>query len=442
MKFLTLTLALLTSAYAIDPIEVRGNAFWVKDTDERFYIRGIDYQPGGSSELEDPIADTDVCERDISNFQDLGINTIRVYSVDNTRNHDECMQKLADAGIYVILDVNTPYSSITRSDASCSYNTDYLQEVFATISEFAKYNNTLGFFAGNEVINDKSSLDAAPYVKAVVRDAKNFIKNRNLRQIPVGYSAASVIEYRLTAAEYFNCGDDEMARIDMYGINDYSWCGDASMTTSQYSIQMKDFANYTVPIFFSEFGCNTVSPRPFTEIEAIYSTQMSSVFSGGLVYEYSEEANNYGLVNLKGDKATPNDDFENLKKQYENTKNPSGDGGFLDSNKPSDCPANSSDWKVTSDLPDTPKGALKYLKGLVEPEGHGFNAYVQQNCNSSDNNVDDSDKYTSTLAPKTVGDTSTSNSTSSTTSKKNNGDVVAVSSFLGFLALIAGFITV
>ena len=108
-----------------------------------------------------------------------------------------------------------------------------------------------------------------------------------------------------------------MARIDMYGINDYSWCGDASMTTSQYSQQMKDFANYTVPLFFSEFGCNAKRPRPFSEIEAIYSTEMSSVFSGGLVYEYSEEASNYGLVELKGDSVT-NDDFDNLKSQFEN----------------------------------------------------------------------------------------------------------------------------
>ena len=95
------------------------------------------------------------------------------------------MDTLAKAGIYVILDVNTPHSSITRSDASCSYNTDYLQEVFASIVEFAQFDNTLGFFAGNEVINDGPSLEAAPYVKAVVRDMKTFIKNRGFRTIPL-----------------------------------------------------------------------------------------------------------------------------------------------------------------------------------------------------------------------------------------------------------------
>jgi hypothetical protein len=41
-------------------------------------------------------------------FQQLGINTIRVYSVDPSLDHDECMTLLAQAGIYLVLDVNTP----------------------------------------------------------------------------------------------------------------------------------------------------------------------------------------------------------------------------------------------------------------------------------------------------------------------------------------------
>lgn len=449
---------LVTAALAIPAIEVRGNAFWNTETNERFYIRGVDYQPGGSSELEDPLADTDVCERDIPYFQELGINTVRVYSVDNTKDHDECMDRLAEAGIYVILDVNTPHSSITRSNAECSYNSDYLQEVFASAQLFAQYNNTLGFFAGNEVINDGASLDAAPYVKAVVRDLKTFIKNRGFRTIPVGYSAASVDEYRLSSGLYFNCGDDELARIDMYGINDYSWCGDASMTTSQYSQELKDFKNFTVPLFFSEFGCNAKKPRPFSEIESIYSTDMSSVFSGGLVYEYSEEDNEYGLVKLDGDDVTPNQDFKNLKNEFNKTENPSGDGGYSKSSGGNNCPSKSSLWNVTEEIPDTPGGAIKYVKGLAEPTGHGFDAYVQGNCNGN-NDVDDSGNYTSTIGASTHSAASTattaqlssasssvsSSSSTSSGSKENEGVVVAatsVTSVVGLLALIAGFIAV
>lgn len=171
----------------ITPITVKGNAFFKGD--ERFYIRGVDYQPGGSSKLADPIADSDGCKRDIEKFKDLGLNTIRVYSVDNSRNHDECMKALADAGIYLVLDVNTPKYAINRAEPKKSYNDVYLQYIFATVEMFAKYDNTLAFFSGNEVINDGPSSSAAPYVKAVTRDIRAFLRARKLRTVPVGYSA-------------------------------------------------------------------------------------------------------------------------------------------------------------------------------------------------------------------------------------------------------------
>ncbi|KAK0356644.1 1,3-beta-glucanosyltransferase [Friedmanniomyces endolithicus] len=140
--------------------------------DNRFYIRGVDYQPGGSSGAADPIANVAGCTRDIVEFKKLGINTVRVYTVDNTANHDQCMAALAAAGIYLALDVNTPHYAINRADPAPSYNSEYLQSVFATIDAFAKYDNTLLFFSGNEVINDDNTTNCAPYVKAVTRDMK------------------------------------------------------------------------------------------------------------------------------------------------------------------------------------------------------------------------------------------------------------------------------
>lgn len=175
---------------SVTPITVKGNAFF--QGDQRFYIRGVDYQPGGSSNLDDPLAEPSTCKRDIEKFKDLGLNTIRVYSVDNSQDHDECMNALADAGIYVVLDVNTPKYSLNRADPQSSYNDVYLQNVFATVEMFAKYPNTLAFFSGNEVINDGPSSKAAPYVKAVTRDIRQYIRARKLREIPVGYSAVSV----------------------------------------------------------------------------------------------------------------------------------------------------------------------------------------------------------------------------------------------------------
>lgn len=383
-------LSLAAAVAAITPVTVKGNAFFTGD--DRFYIRGLDYQPGGSLKLTDPLADDKTCDRDIEYFKELGINTIRVYSVDNTKDHKHCMNALADAGIYVILDVNIPKALIARDhQAECSYNTAYLQEVFATMVEMEKYDNTLGFFAANEVINDDLTTAAALYVKATVRDMKTFLKNRNMRRVPVGYSAADVELNRLESAHYFNCGDDEMARVDMFGFNDYSWCGRSSFKTLGYDQKVEQYSNYSVPLFLSEYGCNKSPPRLFTEVEAIYSTDMTNVFSGGLVYEYSQEANNYGLVKLNGDSVTKLDDFDNLKSEFEKTKNPEGDGGYHPDLPPANCPPVNNHWNATNDIPDTPKGALKWINNKADPKGSGFDAETQWKCYEKGNDVDDSD---------------------------------------------------
>jgi 1,3-beta-glucanosyltransferase GAS5 len=77
--------------------------------------------------VSDPLLDLAQFKRDVKEFQKLGINTIRVYTVDNGAgaNHDEGMKLLADAGIYLALDVNTPQNSLNRKDEAAihmSYN--------------------------------------------------------------------------------------------------------------------------------------------------------------------------------------------------------------------------------------------------------------------------------------------------------------------------------
>lgn len=43
------------SSGSLPTVTVKGNAFFAGE--DRFYIRGIDYQPGGSSDAADPISD-------------------------------------------------------------------------------------------------------------------------------------------------------------------------------------------------------------------------------------------------------------------------------------------------------------------------------------------------------------------------------------------------
>lgn len=92
---------------------------------------------------------------------------------------------------------------------------------------------------------------------------------------------------------------------------------------------------------------------------------MTAVYSGGLVYEYSMEESNYGLVQLNGNSVQELADFKTLKDKFAKTPIPTGDGGYKQSGAASQCPTKSSTWNVTlaaDKLPAFPSGANVYLK--------------------------------------------------------------------------------
>ncbi|KAI1081469.1 glycoside hydrolase family 72 protein [Whalleya microplaca] len=369
-------------ADSLPTVTASGNAFWAGST--RFYVRGIDYQPGGSSANLDPLADTTICKRDIKEFSNLKVNTVRVYSVDNSADHSECMNALKDAGIYLVLDVNNPQYSINRDKPAPSYNDVYLQSVFATIDEFAKYDNTLAFFSGNEVINDKpESVKAAPYVKATTRDMRQYIGSRGYRKIPVGYSAADVSQNRMETAHYFNCGTDD-ERSDFFAFNDYSWCSPSSFTESGWDQKVKNFTGYGLPIFLSEWGCTT-NGRDFQELSALMSDQMSAVYSGGLMYEYSREGNGFGIVELSGksDSVKEDSEFSKFASALSKYPAPTGDGGASKSTSSVACPTVNSIWDLDewgpSNIPAIPDGAKKYMTDGAG-KGPGLSGSGSQNA--------------------------------------------------------------
>ena len=254
-------------------------------------------------------------------MQRLGVNAIRVYNLDPDLDHSACASIFNAAGIYMILDVNSPLpnQSLNRGAPWESYSSTYLERVFDVVAAFMHFNNTLGFFSGNEVINEDSVPEVPAYIRAVTRDLKDYIAKQAPRPIPVGYSAADVRPLLMGTFNYMSCGlaNDTSSKIDFFGLNSYSWCGDASFQSSGYDVLVSDFSNTTIPIFFSEYGCNQVTPRVFTEVPVLYSPSMTSTFSGGLIYEYSEEPNNYGVVNLN-DNGTVSilPDYNTLRKQY------------------------------------------------------------------------------------------------------------------------------
>ncbi|CZT49602.1 related to GEL1 protein [Rhynchosporium secalis] len=360
-------------------VSVKGNAFFAGD--KRFYVRGVAYQPGGAADAADPLVNIPNLKRDVANFNKLGINTIRVYTVDNSVNHDEGMKMLADAGIYLALDANTPAFSLNRQSNQTlfqSYNENYLQSLFATIDSFAKYSNLLLIINGNEVINERNNTIAAPYIKALQRDMKAYISARKYRNIPIGYAAADVAENVDHQLKYFDCGPDGV-RGDFFALNDYSWCDPNTFIGAGWDKKVERYKGYGVPLFMAEHGCNT-NRRDWNEVASLYSTNMTSVYSGGLAYEYTTEANGYGLVSTTNGNVAPNADFTRLEAAYKKTPNPPGDGGYSATTTASQCPPASADWEVKNDLiPAMPALAKKFMTdGAGKGPGLGDNVTPSQ----------------------------------------------------------------
>ncbi|KAI1909133.1 hypothetical protein LOZ39_004530 [Ophidiomyces ophidiicola] len=350
---------------ALDRLEIKGTKFFYKNGTE-FFMKGIAYQQEyaaagtGSTNKDgsykDPLADVTACKRDIPLMQELRTNTIRVYAIDPTKDHKECMKMLDDAGIYVVADLGEPKTSINRD--SPTWDEALYTRYTGVIDELAKYPNVIGFFSGNEVTNNRSNTVASAFVKAATRDMKAYIKSKGYANLGVGYATNDDAEIRDDMTDYFNCNSRDES-IDFWGYNIYSWCGDSSFTKAGYDKVVRDFQNFSVPVFFAEYGCNEVQPRKFTEVGAIYGSQMTDVLSGGIVYMYFQEANNYGLVEVQNGQAKKKDDFKYLADQM---KKIDPKRATKDSYQPSNgglrtCP-NTQVWKLSKTLPPTPNKEL------------------------------------------------------------------------------------
>ncbi|KAH0279172.1 carbohydrate-binding module family 43 protein, partial [Aureobasidium melanogenum] len=346
----------------IDPIVIKGSKFFYKTNGTQFFMRGVAYQAdvtnSSSSSYTDPLADSTSCARDIPYLTALKTNVIRVYAIDPSKNHEDCMNAFADAGIYVMSDLSSPDKSIDRDDPA--WNDDLYTRYISVVDSLANYTNTLGFFAGNEVSNSKNTTDASAFVKAAVRDTKAYIKAKGYRALGIGYATSDDAEIRTHMADYFDCSSDTTNNIDFWGYNIYSWCDPSDFVTSGYKARTEEFANYSVPVFFSEYGCNTNGVRTWGETTTLFSSNMTDVWSGGIVYMYFETSNNYGLVSIVNEKVSTLADYSNLKKVM-STVSPSGvnSASYTATNSIAACPTTDGSWNaVASPLPPSPNKEL------------------------------------------------------------------------------------
>lgn len=307
------------SVTALDAVEVYGNKFFNKDGSQ-FFIKGVAYQLSP----DDPLIDTDQCNRDVGLMKELGANTLRVYHVDAQADHDGCMKTFADAGIYLLVDLDTFSTYILPEDLYWN-NTQY--ERYAEVMDaFHDYDNLLGVFIGNENIAQKGDSLVAPFLKAAARDMKAYRDAKGYRKFPVGYSAADIKELRPMLQDYLTCGGNSSEIIDFYGLNSYSWCDPSDYKTATYDQLQRYAVDFPVPIFFTETGCIVGGPRTWQDQRAVFSKPMVDQWSGSIAYEWILEENMYGIVSYPagadgavGRSGTPtpkSPDFPNLKSRW------------------------------------------------------------------------------------------------------------------------------
>lgn len=192
---------------------------------------------------------------------------------------------------------------------------------------------------------------------------KQYRDQKGYRKIPVGYSAADIAQLRPMLQNYFACRAEPDERMDFFSLNSYEWCGPATYTSSGYSKLQEMASTYSIPIFFSETGCNVDPPRLFTDQAAIFGSDMVNNWSGSIIYEWSQAGNKYGLVTYgdpsssgyksSGSPVPIKPDFANLQSQWANLSPKGVAKSAYDtaSIKPPTCPSQAPTWDVDPSAP-------------------------------------------------------------------------------------------
>lgn len=343
---------------SVNPVVVRGNFLYDSVSGERFFAKGVAYNPRnerydhsfgpsvkvkgwkdtcvpGKAKTLGYTADTqadsleEFWSADLEAIANMGANTVRLYNVDPSKDHTKFMKKAESLGLYVIVPLNgkdwgylpafpSPDCYTQTIEGYGNVGVNALSFAKQVVKQFSEFPNTLLFTIANEVPqNDKNGWAAFPCVKALTRDIHQYQKNcsNSMRRIPLIYSDVDMgPPDRKDVAEYLTCAlESEDDAVDVYGLNVYSWCdekypGNGKEDNFQYSPYYeihKDFKNFAAPLLFTELGCNlggfkTKCPyeggRTWPEIKHLTGEDMGEVVSGAVAFQWSMDKEEYGLT--------------------------------------------------------------------------------------------------------------------------------------------------
>lgn len=305
-------------------VVVKGNKFFDSKTGLEFRVKGMAYYPRPNAGELAGVSNYDwtddehesVWRPHLAIMQDLGVNTIRLYSVDPGKVHDKFMCACAEAGIYVLVGMAAPCENCAILDEAppkC-YPDALFERIQLVYNAFAVYDNVLGFSVANENNLLREGEDGGwktmPCVKALLRDARNYAASCGgfLREVPIGLDLADILP-REAWLEYMDCAidDNEFSRAEWLGFNPYVECDyDKNKVYSQSSglqnlMSVYKKIQYPRPLMFGEYGCNlgenTVDG--FANMREFYDAKwmneeadMTAEIVGGNVFEFTTEIPN------------------------------------------------------------------------------------------------------------------------------------------------------
>lgn len=270
-------------------------------------IKGISYiptRPGhrtwDKNALIDPLSEEWLGElrRDVPYLQQLGINTISVVYFDTAKCHDRALALLRDEGIHVLIqllgDLRDALPDLRQNDKEAYdriqpaevYTTDIAMRTFEAIKQTSRFPNVLGYQLSACALHSSPQIKFSTVVRAAVRDCKRYLRDSHRRQTPVGVCVADLMMFKKSFQHFFTAGNPE-ERADFFAFDCYSWAGaKSSFKISGYENMVRMLGEVPVPMFLSSYGTTVSQPRNFTEVDCLYSPDMTGVFSGGVAYTY------------------------------------------------------------------------------------------------------------------------------------------------------------
>ena len=247
----------------------------------------------------DPLADLKTCERDASLLTGLGVNVLQVSYYDSTQSHAPCLDAFAAAGIYIF--VRLDLGSYFENHDGIRWSERVFSRLSGAIDSLANHTNVLALSVGRYPNNQP--LPSIHIIRAAIRDLKRHVRDKGLREMPIGYTASpySAIRKDVALENQFRNVLDLMGcsetRADFVALAMGPEVKNNCTSTETIDFLARVVASSSIPVFATDTGCmlnknltsaisNSFDDRQYGYISRIFSAEIALAFNGVVVREF------------------------------------------------------------------------------------------------------------------------------------------------------------